>query len=186
MILYLNACVRKASRTAELASYLLDKLYDSVTEVKIHNIKFPVADEDFINLRSSLVEKGALSDPMFDLAVQFSKADTIVISAPFWDLSFPAALKQYFEQINVVGITFEYNEKGIPVGLCRAKKLYYITTAGGPIYSDEYGFGYVKTLAENFYHIPGIYQIKAENLDIYGADVPAILAKAKKNIDEIF
>ena len=34
---------------------------------------------------------------MFDLAGQFAGADTIVIAAPFWDLSFPAALKQYMQ-----------------------------------------------------------------------------------------
>ena len=41
---------------------------------------------------------------MFDLAKQFAEADEVIIAAPFWDLSFPAALKQYFEQINVLGI----------------------------------------------------------------------------------
>ena len=61
---------------------------------------------------------------MFELARQFAAADQIVIAAPYWDLSFPAALKQYFEQINVLGITFAYTPEGVPKGLCRARKLY--------------------------------------------------------------
>ena len=73
----------------------------------------------------------------------------------------------------------------MPVGLCKSKNLYYITTAGGKILSDEYGFGYVKALAESFYHIPNIYQIKAEGLDIIGADVHGILENAKNSIDRI-
>jgi FMN-dependent NADH-azoreductase len=87
-------------------------------------------------------------------------------------------LKQFFEQINVLGLTFTYSETGIPTGLCKADKLYYVTTAGGPILSDELGFGYVKALANNFYGIDEVYQIKAEGLDVVGADVDAILEAA--------
>ena len=43
----------------------------------------------------------------------------------------------------MVGITFQYSTEGLPVGLCKAKKLYYITTAGGNYVPDEFGFGYV-------------------------------------------
>ena len=99
--------------------------------------------------------------------------------APYYDLSFPAMLKQYFEQINVLGLTFTYSESGVPTGLCKAKSLYYVTTAGGPIISDDYGFGYVKALANTFYGIEDVKQIKAEGLDIVGADVEAILEKVE-------
>ena len=112
---------------------------------------------------------------MFDLGKDFANADTIVIAAPYYDLSFPAMLKQYFEQINVLGLTFTYSETGIPKGLCRAKSLYYVTTAGGPILSDDFGYGYVKALANTFYGIDAVYQIKAEGLDVVGANVEEIL-----------
>ena len=46
------------------------------------------------------------NDHIFDYAKDFAKADTIVIAAPFWDLSFPASLKCYIEAINILGITF--------------------------------------------------------------------------------
>lgn len=185
MILYINACVRAGSRTAELSRYLLSKLDDDIQEVKLSGYDFPAVDEQFIERRSMLAGKGDFSDIMFDAAKAFSCADTIVIAAPYWDLSFPALLKRYLEIINVVGLTFAYNEEGMPVGLCRAKKLCYVTTAGGYIVSDEFGFGYVKALAENFYHIPEVYQIKAEGLDIIGADVHRILENAKNDIDRI-
>ncbi|MCR5024521.1 MAG: NAD(P)H-dependent oxidoreductase [Lachnospiraceae bacterium] len=176
MVLFINACVRKQSRTLILAKKLLDKLGGDVQEVCLEKITFPLMDEEFINRREELKNAGTYDDPMFDLGRDFAKADTIVVAAPYWDLSFPAMLKQYFEQINVLGLTFTYSETGEPKGLCRANSLYYVTTAGGAILSDEPGFGYVKALANTFYGIDDVYQIKADGLDIIGADVDAILA----------
>ena len=120
--------------------------------------------------------------PMFQLARQFSQAETIVIAAPFWDLSFPAALKQYFEQISVAGITFKYTEEGVPIGLCKADKLFFVTTAGGNYVPEEYCFGYIKALAQVFYQINVVRMIKAVGLDIDGADCEGILRAAEEAI----
>ena len=177
MILFINACVRKESRTLRLAKNLLDTLEGEIKEVQLEKVKFPIVDEEFINHREDLKNASKYDDPMFNLARDFANADLIVVAAPYYDLSFPAMLKQYFEQINVLGLTFTYSESGTPVGLCKAKSLYYVTTAGGPIISDDYGFGYVKALANAFYGINDVKQIKAEGLDIIGADVEAILAE---------
>ena len=178
MILFINACVRKESRTLRLAKNLLDTLEGEIKEVQLEKVVFPIVDETFINHREDLKNASKYDDPMFDLARDFANADLIVVAAPYYDLSFPAMLKQYFEQINVLGLTFTYSESGTPVGLCKAKSLYYVTTAGGPIISDDYGFGYVKALANAFYGINDVKQIKAEGLDIIGADVEAILEEA--------
>ncbi len=178
MILFINACVRKDSRTKRLADHLLSMANDTVKEVRLDRLTFPVADEAFLAHRDRLIASQAFDDPAFALAREFASADKIVVAAPGWDLSFPAALKQYFEQINVVGVTFRYTPEGAPQGLCRAKRLTYVTTAGGDFFPDEYGFGYVKALAECFYGIPDVRLVKAAGLDIYGADPEAILAKA--------
>lgn len=182
MILFINACVKKESRTLRLAKRLLSGLGGQYEEVKLHEIDFPVTDQDFLNLRDSLIAAADFSDSMFDLARQFARADEIVIAAPYWDLSFPASLKQYIEQINVLGITFRYTPEGMPVGLCRAKRLTYVMTAGGALVPEEYGYGYVKTLAGTFYGIPDVRLIKATGLDIYGADTEAIMRAAEEVI----
>jgi len=184
-ILFINACVRKNSRTKRLADYLLSCLDGETEEIRLEDVCFGISDERFISERDRLLSAGAYDHPMFTMARSFAAADLIVIAAPFWDLSFPAALKQYIEQINAVGITFCYTESGEPQGLCRAKKLYYITTAGGPVYSVEFGYGYVKSLAHTFYGIPETELICAENLDFIGADVEALLQEAVRNIQEI-
>ncbi len=186
MILYVNACVRDGSRTRRLAEYLLNKLDGPVTEVKLEELSFPKVDQAFLDLRDGLIQRGEFGHPLFDQARQFAAADTVVTAAPYWDLSFPALLKQYFEQITVCGVTFSYSPEGIPQGLCRARELYYVTTAGGPLPAQDHGYGYVKALAEGFYQIPKTKLIKAEGLDIVGADVEAILRQAEAEIDRAF
>ena len=178
-ILYVNACVRKASRTGRLAEKLLQKLGRSYEEIRLEEIDFSTVDEAYLDKRDQLISKGSFQDPMFDLARRFSEAETIVIAAPFWDLSFPSMLKQYLEHVNVIGITFEYSEAGVPVGLGRANRLFYVTTAGGYYVPEEYGFGYVKALAQNYYGIQDVRQITAVGLDIDGADADAIMRSAE-------
>ena len=182
MILFINACVRKDSRTRRLADALLSEWNEPVTELRLADIDFPVTSEDYLSRRDQLTAAEKFSDPMFDRANQFAAADRIVIAAPHWDLSFPASLKQYIEHINVVGITFIYTPEGIPKGLCRAKELYYVSTAGGNFVPEEYGFGYVEALARNFYGIPEIKKIQASGLDIDGADPEQILKETMEQI----
>lgn len=184
-ILFINACVRTESRTRQLTEKLLLELNRPYEEVRLHEIAFPVADEDFLNMRDRLIAERDFENPLFDLARQFSESEIIVIAAPYWDLSFPAALKQYFEQINVVGITFKYTEDGIPVGLCKARRLYYVTTAGGSYVPEEFGFGYIKALSQGFYGIQEVRKIEAAGLDLVGADVSAIMRAAESTIDSI-
>ena len=182
MILFINACVREESRTKRLADCLLSKMEGKVEELFLSDISFPPVDEAFLRVRDSLIESGDFKNPLFDLARQFAGADQIVVAAPYWDLSFPAALKQYFEQINVLGITFMYTPEGFPRGLCRADKLYYVMTAGGMHVSEEFGYGYVKALAQNFYGLRDCELIKAVGLDIDGADAEAIMQESIRSI----
>ncbi|MBR2531516.1 MAG: NAD(P)H-dependent oxidoreductase [Lachnospiraceae bacterium] len=178
MILLINACVRQESRTKRLADHYLQRFNEPVTEVDLQKISFPLADEDFLSRRDRLCEEWRLDDPMFFLARQFASADHIVIAAPYWNLSFPAALQQYFEQICVRGITFMYNAEGNPQGLCRAQELIYITTAGRDPVPWDYGYGYVKALAESYFGIREVRLIQAAGLDMIGADTEAILAES--------
>ena len=182
MLLFINACVREDSRTRKLADALLKKLNEEYVEVKLENCDFPIANAEFLKKRDSLIAEERWDDPLFDLARQFAEADTIVVAAPYWDLSFPASLKQYFEQINVLGITFEYSPEGLPIPRCKADKLYYVTTAGGAFVPEEFGFGYVKALSQGFYGINDVEMIRATGLDIYGADVDAIVNDAINSI----
>ena len=183
-ILFVNACFRPGSRTLILAKRVLEKLDGQVDEVDLgkESIK-PIAAET-LSKREDLVRTGDFTHPILHYARQYAQADVIVVAAPCWDLSFPAILRAYFENVMVLGVTFQYTPQGIPVGLCKAKELIYVTTAGGPFAGNDLGFQYVKALAQAYHSIPVVRCFPAENLDIVGADVEEILEKALEEIDK--
>ena len=176
MVLYINACVRDESRTDRLARKLLDKLGD-YTELKLSCENLKPLDKDTLEYRSELIAKGQFDNDMFKYAHRFAEADVIVISAPFWDMSFPAIIKTYIENIYVTGLVSMYGEDGRPIGLCKASKLYYVTTAGGP-YVSTYSYDYIKDLALGAFGVKDTELICAEMLDIVGNDPEKILNEA--------
>lgn len=181
-ILFINACVRPDSRTRELAEVLLKKLEGEAQEVRLQEMSLPLLDLKGVEKRDQAVKLNDFSDPVFDLAKQFAKADVIVIAAPYWDLMFPAALKAYLENITVTGLTFFYSDEGRPQSLCKAKELHYVTTSGGFIGDNDFGFSYIKALAQGFFEMSTINRYTAEGLDIFGADTEKIMREAKKRI----
>lgn len=175
-ILFINACVRENSRTLVLAKNILSNMSGEVIEVNLNQENIAPMNREFLEKRERLISEGNSSDPIFDYAKQFAQADEIVIAAPFWDLSFPALLKAYMEQVSVSGITFEYIS-GKPCGLCKAKSLTYVTTSGGPIFAD-FGYEYIKALAKLFYGIKETKAYRAENLDVNMITAEDVLTKA--------
>ena len=100
-----------------------------------------------------------------------------MLAAPLWDLCFPAQLKLYLENIYITGIVTRYDEAGCPVGLCRAQKLYYVSTSGGP-YDPRFSYQYLRALCVECFGIPETELLMAENLDVDGSDPEAILRDA--------
>lgn len=181
MILYINACVRKSSRTELLAGALLKKLDRPYKERKLEDLDIAPLTEADLEKRADLLAKGEFSDPFLALAKEFAEADTIVVSAPYWDLSFPALLKVYLENIYAIGLVSRYSESGDPIGLCKAEKLYYVTTAGGKYISD-YSFDYMTRMAKDYFGIKETKLIKAEFLDIVGNDAEKIVSNAIETV----
>lgn len=167
-----------------LAKYLLEKLSGEVEEVKLYEEEILPLDLNEIEFRDKCARNKDFSDGVFRLAKQFANAETIVLASPYWDLSFPAVVKNYFEKITVNGLTFRYGANGIPQGLCKGKRLFYLTTSGGPI-QWNFGYDYITALAKNFYGINEVQCIKVEGLDIYGTDVSKRMEEAKAFISKL-
>lgn len=136
--------------------------------------------------REEAVAAGDFSGPEFEMARTFAAADEVVIAVPYWDMSFPASLKLYVEQLCVNKLTFCYTDKGIPCGLTNIRSAVYFTTSGGYIGSSNFGFDYIKGVFSTLFGIADIRFFSAEGLDIYGNDPEQILADAIKNIDQLF
>ncbi|MFR6394668.1 MAG: NAD(P)H-dependent oxidoreductase [Oscillospiraceae bacterium] len=135
-------------------------------------------DAHRIALRDALLSQKDYGAEMFRYAQQFAAAEQIVLSAPLWDLSFPAQLKiSSGKHLSSLASSLRYSEAGLPVGLCRAKKLYYVSTSGGP-YDPRFGFDQLRAMATENFGIPEAELVKAELLDIDGCDPEAILHKA--------
>ena len=194
-LLFVNACVRgEASRTLELSRFYIDGFIagekaagrswekeeiclDSLDDLR------PL-DSTELALRDRLLAERDFSHKMFDHAKKIIAADHVVIGAPYWDLQFPALLKIYLERCSVTGLTFIYNDEGIPKGQCRAGSLMYITTSGSPIGHMNFGYDYIKGLCQLF-GIPKTFFASAEGLDIIGNDPAKIMTDAKVKITDI-
>lgn len=174
--LFINACVRKESRTLIIAKHIMKNKKLNCVEVNLNTENIPPLTSKNLQTRESLLKDKNFNHNMFDYAKQFAEAENIVIAAPYWDLGFPALLKIYLENICVPNITFKYTENG-PVGLCKAKQLIFVTTAGGKIFAD-FGYSYIKTLANALFGITNTTCIKAENLDVENISHTELFQKA--------
>lgn len=184
-ILFINACVRPESRTLILAKHLLAKLDGEVQEVNLEKEAIPALNGVTLKYRQDLLASEKFDDSMLRYARQFKEAETIVIAAPYYDLSFPSALKNYLEAVACVGLTFYYDENEVAQTHTKARKLYYVSTGGGEI-KKQFGFEYIKTLVGEFYHIFDVQGFFAEKLDLMGSDPGAIMQDALQKIEEYF
>ena len=182
-ILFVNACVRKESRTRKLAEHYLSYLEGEIEEVRLETCGLRNTTEEDLKKRDEALANGTLDQ--YREACQFAEADEIVIAAPYWDYSYPASVKTYIENVNIYGVTFRYANNAA-VGLCKAQRLVYIMTAGSPVGDFDFGFKHIEALCHTFYHIPEVVEFKAEGLDIEGADVEAIMNQARRDIDAYF
>lgn len=185
MVLHIDCCISSghASRTRMLSDAYLRNLTErfpnSVIETEDLTLRpYPSLTASALARRDRLIKEGLKTNEALEPAQRFARADEIVISAPYWDLSFPSVLKTYIENIMINTITFTY-ENDIPKGLCRGKKLTYITTAGGYIGNMDFGFQYIDAIGKML-GIPQCVKICAEGLDINGNDVQSIIDNAVK------
>lgn len=179
--LFVNACMRGASsRTLALCREYLER-FDDVVEVDVAALGLKPFDAETVAYRSEKQAVGAWDDPIFSLSRQFSEADDIVIGVPYWDMSFPAAFKTYLEHVSVCNLTFRYTENARCEGVCKAKRITYITTCGGFVDGANFGYEYVCGIAKMF-GIPEVRFVSAEGLDIVGMDVREQMDKARAQI----
>ena len=182
-LLYIDCCIRRdQSRTRILAEAVLAALQAKeayqVERVCLMDEPLLPLSEGFFAQRERLLAEHNHSHPRFRYAHQFSQADRVIVAAPFWDLSFPALLKLYIENVTVEGISFGVDEHGTH-GLCKAERLLYLTTRGGDYHNSklEMGARYLEALCQ-FWGIPRFDVVAADGLDLGREEVKTILDRA--------
>ena len=68
MILFIDACVRKNSRTRRIAEALLNKLHDETIHIRLADINWRLTDEAYLRKRDELIAARSFDDDMFALA----------------------------------------------------------------------------------------------------------------------
>ena len=189
-VLYIDCCIRgEQSRTKKLAEAFLAELSkrEDVSVERLILMDEPIIpfSNGFFWQRERLLEQGELNHPRFRYAHRFQQADRIVIAAPFWDLSFPALLKVYIENLCVQGITFDCDEKNGCFGVCRAEKMLFLTTRGGALEGSpiDNGTKYLSDMSK-FFGIPSFTSIAADALDMGLEPVETILNRAIARAEE--
>lgn len=163
-LIFIDSCMREESRTKRIATPIiaeLSKRYE-VERIALEGASYPAVDSKTLQDRNN----GIVPEHFVDLAKKFAAADRIVIAAPFWDMSFPAILKLFIENLSLFGVTFNTDDKTC-YGLCRCQKLLYITTRGMNISTGdplEQATPYLKALSF-LWGLGEIVTISAQNLD---------------------
>lgn len=153
----IDSCMRPESRTRRIldaAKEALSSRYD-IESIDVNEVALlPLTPQSLAERSSGIVPEATVA-----LARKIAAADRIIIAAPFWDMSFPAALKAFFENMSLYGVTC--------TGLCRCKKVMYITTRGMNIPTGsarEQGSTYLQALS-SLWGLGEITTVAAWNLD---------------------
>ena len=169
-LVVIDACVRQSeSRTRRIAEPVISALAERYEIVRYNLPEM----EGIVPLDPRQFEErgqGCIPSWAVKAARDIAAADRIVIAAPFWDMSFPAALKCFFEQTSLFDITFTDNGSTC-VGLCKAPKVLYITTRGMDIPTGdprEQATPYLKALG-TLWNLGELTTIAAWNMDYSSA-----------------
>ena len=200
-LLYVTANPKglEKSKGLQIGEAYLEAFHQDRPDVKIKKmdlfaLDFAQMDAELVSARGKLAGYGYTMDQlteverekiqkMHDLANEFISYDYFVFVSPVWNLSSPAVLKAFLDNLFIAGKTFAHTNAG-PKGLLTAKKAIHIQTRGGlykgtPMEELESGDRYLK-IALRFLGIEVMDSVIAEGFDLSLKKVPEILALGKE------
>ncbi len=177
-----NGSVTRGISAAVLAHLDVDKVIDRDVSGGISLVNEAWVAANFTPDADRSEEQRKLLEESNSLIEEIMAADTLVIGAPIYNFSIPAALKTWVDQICRVGATFNYGEAG-PEGLVKGKRAIIVhSSAGTPIGSEiEFASGYMRHIL-GFIGITDITMIAS---DQYGLSKEQRLAAAEPAIAAI-
>ena len=168
-LIIIDSCMREESRTRVIlgaAREVLSARYD-IEAIDVNATGLPPVTPEVLKERTL----GRVPEEALSIAGRLASADRIVIAAPFWDMSFPAILKAFFENMSLYNVTFT-DDGSTCTGLCKCRKVLYITTRGMDIPtgdSRDQGSSYLKALS-SLWGLGEVITVAAWNLDYMPVD----------------
>ena len=193
-LLFVDCCISQRgqeSRTRALAEAFLEEYRAKNPNAEMETVSpetmlaLKPFDAEVLNARDELAKRGAFDAPVFELARQFREADAVVVAAPYWDMSYPAALRTYIEYISANGLNYHYEADGCH-GDCKADWLVYLTSGGDFEHEDSVGIVHWRQLC-GLFGIRKFDYVFAGGMDIDPAKTPELLSAAcnlAKNLAE--
>jgi FMN-dependent NADH-azoreductase len=174
----------QTSISRSVSKILVDELIIKYPDAEIKNIDLAKNPLPFVD--DTWFEKGH-SHLTNDLVDDVFKADIIVIGTPVYNLSIPASLKAYIDQIVVAGKTFHYTPEG-PKGLVTGAKKVYIVSASGTPYGTltEYGLNFHEPYLRAILNFIGITNVDVLSYTGRGQEeAAAVIEKAREDVKSI-
>ncbi|WP_412518355.1 FMN-dependent NADH-azoreductase [Staphylococcus simulans] len=167
---------------------------DEVVHIDLFKEYVPEIDAEVFSGWGKLQSGETLTDSeqqkvnrLTELVDQFVAADKYVFVTPMWNLSFPPAVKRYFDAVTVAGKTFKYTAEG-PQGLLTDKAALHIQSRGGyysegPAADFELGDRYIRTILA-FMGVPNIDLIAIEGHNAEPENAEEIKLNAIQNAEQ--
>lgn len=182
-----SSILAENSQTNKLADYAIEKLqgnhitvrdlaenpiphFDSVAATALRGE--PKTDEEKQLL--------ALSD---ELVAEIKNADTLVITAPMYNLNIPTQLKSYIDFISRPRVTFQYTANG-PEGLLTGKKAVILCAFGGLYDETNIITQYFKAIL-GLFGITDVQFVYAQGIGFGPEAIEKAQISAKTKIDEV-
>ena len=164
-LVVIDACIRgEESRTRRIAEPIIEVLAKRYEITRYDLTKMDIAPLNPDTYAARM--EGQVPAWALEASLAVAEADRIVLVAPFWDMSFPAVVKVFFEHLSLFNVTFTDNGRTC-VGLCKCEKVMYITTRGMNIPtgdSREQGTSYLQALSR-LWDLGTVLTVAAWNMD---------------------
>ncbi|MHD0396792.1 FMN-dependent NADH-azoreductase [Staphylococcus simulans] len=179
---------------AFIDTYKTEHPEDEVIHIDLFKTDVPEIDADVFSGWGKLQSGETLTDleqqkvnRLTEIVDQFVAADKYVFVTPMWNLSFPPAVKRYFDAVAVAGKTFKYTAEG-PQGLLTDKAALHIQSRGGyysegPAADLELGDRYIRTIL-SFMGVPNIDLIAVEGHNAEPESAEEIKLNAIQNAEQ--
>lgn len=187
-----------ASNTARVSNVFLEALQEKRDDVTVKTLDLFSADLPAvagINIESkyklmtgqTLDNVSSSSWRQIETNIErFLEADVYLLTTPMWNFGIPYALKYYIDAIVQPGYLFRYDERGIPEGLVKGKKMVCITSRGGDYSAGPLqAYDFVENYLRAIFGFVGITDMRFFNVQPMDISMETRNAAYKKAIGEV-